>query len=118
MIDTSGSMNYNLAGNSIPEGRNEKKRLEIAQEAAFNFLDKLSGDNRVKSQFNHIQTVLGVAQYYRITWISFLDNCFSFCVQGVVQREIKGYRNIFTWLNCNLAFISLMLGGKVFCSLL
>lgn len=48
VIDTSGSMNYNLAGNSIPEGRNEKKRLEIAQEAAFNFLDKLSGDNRVK----------------------------------------------------------------------
>lgn len=48
VIDTSGSMNYNLAGKEIPKGGKEKTRLAIARDAAFKFLDKLNGKNGVK----------------------------------------------------------------------
>jgi len=48
VIDTSGSMEFNLDGNTIPKGSKQKRRLDIAKEAAFRFLDKLSGKNRVK----------------------------------------------------------------------
>jgi len=46
VMDTSGSMDYNLEGKNA--GRYEKKRLEIARDAAEKFLEKLKGDNGVK----------------------------------------------------------------------
>lgn len=46
VIDTSGSMNYDLAGNQYSSNT---KRLAIAKEAAKKFIDKLSGVPNVKA---------------------------------------------------------------------
>ncbi|WP_252891597.1 VWA domain-containing protein [Thermoclostridium stercorarium] len=48
VIDTSGSMNFNLAGQTIQARSREKSRLDIVKEAALKFLDNLSGKSGVK----------------------------------------------------------------------
>jgi len=40
VIDTSGSMEFNLDGNTIPKWSRQKRRLDIAKEAAFRFLEQ------------------------------------------------------------------------------
>lgn len=48
VIDTSGSMSFNLAGRTIQARSREKSRLDIVKEAALKFLDNLSGKSGVK----------------------------------------------------------------------
>ena len=49
VIDTSGSMNYNLEGKSIPNYSQTPSRLKIAKEAANKFLDSIKGKPNVKA---------------------------------------------------------------------
>lgn len=47
VLDTSGSMNFNLEGQNLPGWSMEKRRIDIAREAAFKFLDKMKDKSGV-----------------------------------------------------------------------